>query len=193
MTMVRFDMFNRLREAAPDTEMHMTYGAATKLARKELGIRKTHSNDAYAMGRLHPKRRADFEHYKKVRRNNRVLSLFYDAKIIDVRTGKAVKGAELGCNRTKRREPRNNSENLRIYRGEKVKKGASHIRKEKHPIGSGDIVEFKGRRYCCHGCINNGASVLLLTAKESADAKALAPSIANVHLARKISGWRKVQ
>lgn len=37
------------------------------------------------MGEFHPKHRSDFKHYKKCRRNSRVLSKFYDAKYRDLR------------------------------------------------------------------------------------------------------------
>jgi hypothetical protein len=37
------------------------------------------------MGEFHPKHRHQEEHFKKRRRNNRVLSKFYDAKYLDVR------------------------------------------------------------------------------------------------------------
>jgi hypothetical protein len=70
--------------------------------RRELGqLAKTHANDAYAMGEFHPKHRHQEEHFKKRRRNNRVLSKFYDAKYLDVRDHTIKKGDQLGCNRTK--------------------------------------------------------------------------------------------
>ena len=58
----------------PMPEIHFTYGAATKLARKDLKLEKSHVNDAYAMGTMHPSARAEVQHYKKLRRNNRILS-----------------------------------------------------------------------------------------------------------------------
>ena len=140
MTMVRFDMFRRLKETAPDVAFHMTYGAATKLARHSLGVKKTHSNDAYCMGEFHPKHRADFRHFVKCRRNNRVLSKFYDAKYTDLRDGSIKKGTQIGCNRTKRSVPRNNDQNERMYRGHKVSRGRYAIRKQRLPLRPGDTV-----------------------------------------------------
>ena len=87
MTMVRYDLFAKLKENADNTNFYMTYGAFTKLKRKELNVKKSHSNDAYCMGEFHPKHRTDFKHYQKLRRNNRILSKFYDAKYIDLRDG----------------------------------------------------------------------------------------------------------
>ena len=161
MTAIRFDMFKRLKESAPDVEFHMTYGAKTKLRRKELGIRKTHANDAYAIGMFHPRHRTDFRMYKKRRRNNRVLEKFYDAKITDTRAGKTVRGAELGCNRTKRSIPRRNPENLRIYRGEKVSPGHRTIRRQRYNIQPGDILLIDGRQYMSKGVQHYGEYVTL--------------------------------
>ena len=96
----------------------MTYGALTKLKRKNCNIKKSHSNDAYCMGEFHPKHRNDFRHYQKLRRNNRILSKFYDAKYIDIRDDSIKSGKQIGCNRTNRRELRNSDKNERIYRGD---------------------------------------------------------------------------
>ena len=88
MTTVRWDMYRKLEETCGnEVEFNVTYGAVTKEKRKELNIKKTHSNDAYCIGEYHPKHRADFEHLQKQRRNNRILRKFYDAKYIDVRDG----------------------------------------------------------------------------------------------------------
>lgn len=140
MTMVRWDMLSKLKAVSEDIEVKITYGAATKRARKDLGVKKTHSNDAYCMGEFHPTHRTDFKHYKKCRRNNRILSKFYDATYTDIRDGKTKKGSQIGCNRTNRREPRKNDKNERIYRGHKIKKGRLAVRKQRLPLRPGDIV-----------------------------------------------------
>lgn len=79
MTSVRFKMYALIKEEFPEITPHMAYGAGTKAARKELGVSKSHANDAYCIGDFHPKRRTDTEYFKKRRRNNRVLEKFYDA------------------------------------------------------------------------------------------------------------------
>lgn len=56
------------------------------------------------------------------RRNNRILSKFYDAKYIDLRDGSVKSGKQLSCNRTNRSEMRNSDKNERIYRGKKYLK-----------------------------------------------------------------------
>lgn len=161
MTSVKYSMINLAREATPDVEISITYGAMTKLKRKELGMEKTHSNDAYAMGDYHPKKRAGFTQYKKVRRNNRILSKFYDAKYIDTRNGEKKSGSQLGCNRTGRSIPRNNPQNERIYRGEKVSKGRTSTRWKHYQLRPGDMVLFEGRKYVVKGMQNGGTYVSL--------------------------------
>lgn len=161
MTMVRWDMLERIRAAVPRVDVRVTYGAATKEARRALKVKKSHSNDAYCMGSFHPKHRADFRQYKKRRRNNRVLEKFYDAKYIDTRDGSKKKGTQLGCERTNRREPRSSEKNQRIFHGQKVSKGRRQIRKNYYPMRPGDLIFYKGKRYTVKGMQNNGTRVLL--------------------------------
>ena len=161
MTSVKYSMVKLMRAAAPDVDVQITYGAMTKRMRKELGLDKSHSNDAYAMGEFHPKKRAGFTQYKKVRRNNRILSKFYDAKYIDIRDGKKKAGSQLGCNRTGRSIPRKNPQNERIYRGEKVSKGRISTRRKHYQLRPGDMVLFEGRKYVVKGMQNGGDYVSL--------------------------------
>lgn len=103
MNAVRWLMFSMLKSAHPDVEWHMTYGAATQEAGKVLCLDKSHANDAYAMGRLHPKHRTPFMHFRKLRRNNRILEKFYDAKYTDARDEKKERfRAVLRTNESKR-------------------------------------------------------------------------------------------
>ena len=185
MTMVRFDMFKRIKEIAPDVECHITYGAKTKLSRKDLGIKKSHANDAYAMGKMHPKWRAELKHYKKRRRNNRILEKFYDAKIIDARTGEKVSGADLGCGRTKRNIPRDNDQNLRVYRGQTVTKGRRTVRRTRYPLQSGSIVKYKGQKYMTGGLSHYGSMVSLHGIKKQVKASM-------VQVLSLPSGWLRV-
>lgn len=128
MTMVRWDMLDKLKAVSKDIRVDVTYGAATKEARRDLKIKKSHANDAYCMGSFHPSHRTDLKCYEKCRRNNRVLSKFYDATYIDIRDGEKKKANALGCNRTKRRESRRSEKNERIYRGGKMSKGRIVLR-----------------------------------------------------------------
>ena len=185
MNMVRFNMYQKLKEAAPDVEFHMTYGAMTKLQREDLHVKKSHANDAYAMGSFHPKHRSNTVYYKKVRRNNRILSKFYDSVFIDIRTGQKQKGRQLGCERNNRKFPRNNPNNQRIYRGQKISKGRVSIRKNRYPVQSNDIVLYKGKTYVVKGTITCGKYVKFCN--NSVNAK-----ITDVTILKHRGGWIRI-
>jgi hypothetical protein len=190
MNIVRSFLINEIRELFPNIEVLTTYGSYTKASRRKLGqLPKTHANDAYAMGDFHPSHRHREVHIVKRRRNNRVLCKFYDAKYIDTRDGKTKKGSELGCNRTNRREPRNNPKTDRIYRGQKVSKGRVSVRKKRYTIQSGDRVTYKGKQYTAQGTVNNGASIILQTAKQSPTGKAVTCSPDKITKVIHCAGW----
>ena len=159
MNSVRYSMYRMMQDTCPDVEFHMTYGAATKAARHELGIPKSHAGDAYCMGTFHPEHRAHTERYQKHRRNNRVLEYFYDATYIDIRDGSKKKGSQLSCGRTRRNIPRNNPQNERMYRGKKLSGGRRSVRRKHYSLRSGDVVKFGGKQYVVKGMQNNGAYV----------------------------------
>jgi len=69
---------------------------------------------------------------QQVRRNNRSLQKFYDAKYIDLRTGEKVNGQELNCG-WRTRNKNLNTENLRKYHGKKISPGRVSIRKRRYP------------------------------------------------------------
>ena len=158
MTAVRWQIYEELKTMFPDTEIHLTYGSRTKEARRQLGVKKSHINDAYCMGDFHPKHRSEHWLYTKKRRNNRVLIKFYDAKYIDSRDGKKKSGQDLFSGRTKRN--RNlNTENLHRYRQQKVSKGRVSVRKQHYTIQPGDTVIYEGRKYITNGVHNLGTYV----------------------------------
>ena len=161
MTTVRYNMVKQLKAATPNVDIRVTYGAATKLARKVLNVKKTHSNDAYCMGEFHPKHRSDFKHYRKCRRNSRVLSRFYDAKYRALRDGSVKTGSQLSCGRTNRRIPRHTELNERIYRGHKISKGKLVVRRQHYQYRPGDTVWAEGKRYTVKGIISNGTRIAL--------------------------------
>lgn len=185
MNIVRWYIVNQVKDLVPDAKVHTTYGAATKLARKDLNIDKSHINDAYAMGVFHPLERAKEQHFQKVRRNNRCLEKFYDAKYIDIRDGKKKSGKELGCQRTNRREPRMSEKNLRIFHGERVSKGRRSIRRQRYSIRPGDVVLFNCQKYVSKGCHFNGTRVMLNTGKSV--------SINKIQIICHTGGWNKIE
>ena len=185
MSTVRWDMVNEFKNINPTVKIIVTYGAMTKLKRADLNIKKTHSNDAYAMGNFHPKHRSDFEYYQKCRRNNRILCKFYDAKYTDVRDGSIKSGKQIGCNRTNRRELRNSDKNERIYRGYKIKKGRNSIRQQHYSYRPGDIILYQGQKYTVAGINNKGKTVTLKEIKK-------VPSVKKVQLVKHVGGWRQI-
>lgn len=68
MTTIRWQLYNEVKSLFPDINVHITYGAATKEQRRELNIDKSHVNDAFAMGKFHPKHRANAVLYKKTQK-----------------------------------------------------------------------------------------------------------------------------
>lgn len=161
MTMVRWDILDKLKKIDDNLDIELTYGALTKLKRKTLNLKKSHNNDAYSMGEYHPVYREDFKHYQKLRRNNRILSKFYDAKYTDIRDGSIKSGKQLSCNRTNRKEQRNSDKNERIYRGHKVSKGKTVVRNQHYQYRPNDIVWFEGKKYYIKGCFDYGKRVRL--------------------------------
>jgi hypothetical protein len=165
MTTVRYSMIKNLKAATPNVDIKVTYGAETKLARKNLNVRKTHSNDAYCMGEFHPKHRSDFKHYKKCRRNNRVLSRFYDAKYRDLRDGSTKTGSQLSCGRTNRKISRHTKLDERIYRAHKISEGRISTRRQHYSLRPGDKVLYDGKVYFAKGVQSNGTSIKLANGK----------------------------
>ena len=185
MNSVKWYIYNTLADRL-SCNVHLTYGAATKLARADLKLEKSHVNDAYAMGKMHPAVRAQEQLFQKCRRNNRILEKFYDAKIVDIRTGKIVKGAKLGCERTNRRESRTSEKSLRRYRGEKVSKGRRVIRRTRYSIRPGDVIKVGSNVFHAKGVHCNGNNVIIAETGKSA-------SLSKVKVICHTGGWKRIQ
>ena len=163
MNSVKWQLYNKLKEEYPELQIKATNGVITKRVRNDRNIQKTHANDAYCIGCFYPMHRTPIVYYKKKRRNNRVLSKFYDAKYIDIRDNSIKKGNEIGYNRTNRREPRNNPNNERIFRGCKISKGRYSIRTRRYSLQPYDLVQYNGNKYQVKGIQNNGDYIGLIT------------------------------
>ena len=161
MNIVKWRLYNLLKEGFKDVDFKITYGALTKVKRHELNLSKSHANDAFAMGTLHPKKRTKTRYFKKCRRNNRILSKFYDAKFVDSRDKSIKSGKELSCDRTNRKVPRNNAGNLRKFRLRKVSKGKYVVRKQHYSIRPGDVVIIDNKKYKVKGIHNQGKALIL--------------------------------
>jgi len=184
MNIVRWYIVDALKaELSADITINHSYGAQTAETRNELGItEKTHAIDAYCIGRFHPLRKAETKYFTKRRRNNRVLSKFYDAKYIDVRDGSKKSGMELCCGRTNRSVPKNNPNNPHAFRGKKISKGKHAIRTKRYPIQSGDIVLWNNIKIACGGTHCCGKSVMVGTKSVS---------IKKVKVICHIGGWKQ--
>lgn len=188
MTMVRFQMFRELKEQFPDVHFHMTYGAETKYRREIYHVPKGHANDAYVMGDFHPKHRADFEFYKKTRRNDRCLQKFYDAQYIDSRDGAKKSGQQLSNGRTSRGHY---AENMHIYRQKKVSAGHVNIRRQRTPLLPGTLLNYNGEVLVLKGLHNCKRVEFAIAAKDGRKSA----SLSKVTVIRPVfnTGWHKQQ
>lgn len=166
MSTVRFRLVNL-------KDVKHTYGYITKNNRIRLGIEKTHYSDAFVIAGGTTQKRVEPLFYKQTRRNNRSLQKFYDAKYIDVRTGKKVAASDLHCGRT-RRNKNTNGENLKVFRGQKVSKGRKTIRKQRYPYQPNDLVYSEETLCKVIGTMNKGKSVKLDN-KKNPNPKRLTP------------------
>ncbi len=153
MSMVRWRLVNMLN-------CQHTYGHITKNNRIKLGLEKSHINDAFVIAEGTTEERVTPLEYKQVRRNNRSLEKFYDAKYVDIRTGKKVSGQDLFCGR-RTRNKNNNTENLRKYRGKKLSKGRRSIRRQRYPYQPSDLVKYNNKIFSVKGVVNYGNYVRL--------------------------------
>ncbi len=136
------------------------YGFETKQKRKVLGIEKTHYNDAFVIAGGSMQVRTKAVSLEQIRRNNRSLAKFYDAKYIDIRTDEKVSGEELNCGR-RTRNKNFNTENLHKYRGQKISKGHVSIRRKRYFYQPNDIVIYNKKKYIVQGSQNYGDYVKL--------------------------------
>lgn len=184
MNTVRYIIQERFRKRFTDIPVSTTYGVITAVERKLLNLPKTHANDAYAMGGFHPEHHVYEKRFSKRRRNSRELERFVDARYIDTRDGKEKNASELPNGRVKRNK-KLNTENLKKYRGQKVKKGKRVIRKERYPIRPGDIIIIHGEKYVVYGTHCKGQSIQYKD--ESGHIRGKSPNL--MKLRRHVDGW----
>jgi hypothetical protein len=153
MTAVRWKLVNTL-------SCDHTYGYITKSKRIDMGLEKSHANDAFCIAGGTNQSRIQANNIKQIRRNNRSLQKFYDVKYIDQRTGKKASGQDLNCGR-RTRNKNLNTENLRNYRGKKVSPGRVSIRTQRYPYQPGDTVLYNSQKHTVKGVQNLGAYIKL--------------------------------
>lgn len=162
MSIVRWYLVNQLKK---DSDVAVTYGYITKNHRIQNNIEKTHYNDAFCIAKGIKQTRVEPIIFEQVRRNNRSLEKFYDAKYIDIRTGEKVRASELNNGRRTRNKSKN-GENLKIYRGQKVSNGQRRIRTQRYFYQPNDLVKYEEKIYTVKGTQNGGKYVALKELKK---------------------------
>src|SRR5699024_879588 len=118
-----------------------TQGYLTANLRQKYEIEKSHLNDAFVIagGTDTTLRTNNVYSRQKLRNNNRMLHLFYDAKYIDSRDGKQKTRRELSSGRSRRAKELNYT-NVRRVRKERVKRGRVSIRRNHYQLRPHDVV-----------------------------------------------------
>ena len=168
MNIVRWKLVEQLQEKYGKDNVEYTYGYLTKSKRIELKLDKTHYNDAFCLfdkDSNYNQKRIEPIIFNQIRRNNRSLEKWYDAKYIDIRTNEIVKANELNNGR-RTRNKNLNGENLRIFRGKKISKGRRSIRRQRYFYQPNDLVKYEGKIYTVKGTQNNGSQVVLKEIKK---------------------------
>ena len=195
MNTVRWQIVNELYAAFGKPFVTFTYGAMTKEKRITLHLEKSHNNDAYAMGSFHPADRCAFEHYEKVKRNNRILERFYASQYIDIRTGEVTTGKSLFNGRINRSHKKD-SENLHKYRGKRIRKGYRALRRKKVALNPGDLVSLNGETLIVHGTHTNKKGTVRVEFKTPSKGGKKSASLKNVEIVKTAnsmhSAWKKV-
>jgi len=156
MNIIRKFILNEVSNDNPKIKVNETFGYITKerrLSAKDEGIdktEKTHNNDAFFIaGGFYQERIDGVVNVNFLKRNNRVLETFRDAKYIDSRDGKIKSGQKLSSQRTTR-SLENPPENLRQYRRgiiennkrKEITKGNRSIRTTRYEIQKGTIIKL---------------------------------------------------
>ena len=149
---------NTVKKRLAEIAHEVTFGCITKLRRSEYKIEKTHHNDAFVIAGGSNQIRCETSIIQQIRRHKRSMEQFYDAKYLDIRTGKKASGSELHSGR-RTRNKNHNSENLRVYRGHKISKGQRRIKTKRYPYRQGDLIMFENKHFSVIGMQNKGKGV----------------------------------
>ncbi|MCD8082023.1 MAG: hypothetical protein LUE86_00510, partial [Clostridiales bacterium] len=109
-----------------------------------------------------------------------------DAKYIDRRDGSRKKGSQLPNGRTNRNHKKD-TENLRIFRKQRISKGRTVLLVKRHDYQQGDVVLYKGKRYVSEGMKNGGKALKL-----KRGSKIVNPSVNSVKRLYRGNGWKEV-
>lgn len=172
MSIVKWYLVNILKERY--NNVNFTYGYITKNHRINNNIKKSHYNDAFCIVKGIDQERIKPVEITQVRRNNRSLEKFYDAKYIDIRTKEKISAGELNCGRRTRNKNKNN-ENLKQFRGQKISDGQRRIRTGKYFYQPNDLVKYEGKVYTVRGTQNGGKYIALKEIKKVPKVELLTP------------------
>lgn len=157
MSTVRWRLVSNLNQILPT---YPTYGYITKGMRKELGLEKSHATDAFVIAEGTTQSRCNPISVSQIRRNNRSLEYFYDAKYTDKRDGTTKSGKDLASGR-KTRNKNKSGPNLRVFRGHKTKAGRRSIRTQRYQLQPKCLVRYQSRLYRVSGVQNYGEYIRL--------------------------------
>ena len=142
MNIMRWALYNELKEKY---DVSMSYGYITKLNRRMANLKKYHYTDALCISDYHEITLTKNIYLVEQKRcNDRCMESFFDAKYIDSRDNKIKKGNELCKVRksyaSKRSTRKEDIENNRIFRKEKVEKGRRQYECHSYCLKPGDLV-----------------------------------------------------
>lgn len=146
-------------------EFEQTYGMITTAKRIQLGLKKEHYNDAFVIAGAdkNTTKCRDVVEITKLRRNNRRLSRFHDAKYRGL-DGKIYSGTFLNNGRISRNRDKDNP-NMHRFRAHKLKKGLVRTRRQHYTLRPYDLVIYKGQLERVKSVITNGKYVALQSKK----------------------------
>jgi hypothetical protein len=147
-------------QLAEMTGAETTFGYSTNSIRAALNLEKSHHHDAFVIAGGTTQSRCEPLRLEQVRRHKRSMEQFYDAKYVDQRDGSIKSGSELSSGRSTR-NTNLNGPNLRQFRGHKVKKGSTRVKRYRYKFSPGDFVKFEGEVFEVVGMQNLGAGVKL--------------------------------
>ena len=139
-------------------DAEQAYGYETKYNREQLGLAKSHHNDAFIIAGGKNQVRVKPLILEQIRINKRSMEQFYDAKYIDTRTIKKESGSTLSSGRRTKNKNKT-SENLRAFRGRKISPGQRRIKKQRYLYNPNDYVMFENKKYRVIGMQNLGTGV----------------------------------
>ena len=150
MNMVRWELFERL---SGKYDVKVGYGYQTKINRRNAGLRKFHYTDAVCINDYKDVTLTENIYIVDQKRcNDRSMETFSDAKYIDVRDGKEKSGNTLYKERlpnapSKRVTQKEYINNMRQFRGKKIKPGKRTFVCNSYCLKCGDLIYINSGKH----------------------------------------------